>query len=95
MHNRQNFIGIGRSDRGRFFMSVTVFDAYVVSDLVKETVPTSTLPFSTRADFQKSGAIGGSLDCPLSHRSGGLSASVSAEIFHGTASEIKGAIHLV
>ena len=52
MHNRQDFIGIGRNDRGRFFMSVTVFDAYVVSDLVKETVPTSTLPFSTGADLE-------------------------------------------
>ena len=52
MHNRQDLIGVGRNDRGHFFMSVTVFDAYVVSDLVKETVPTSTLPFSTGADLE-------------------------------------------
>ena len=30
----------------------TVCDAYFVSDLVKETVTTSTLPFSTRADSE-------------------------------------------
>ena len=52
MHIEQDFIGIGRNDRGHYFMSVTVFDAYVVSDLVKETVPTSTLPFSTGADLE-------------------------------------------
>ena len=41
------------NSRGRMHnMSVTVFDAYVVSDLVKETVPTSTLPFSTGADLE-------------------------------------------
>ena len=30
----------------------TVSDAYFVSDLVKETVTTSTLPFSIRADSE-------------------------------------------
>ena len=40
-------------------MSVTVFDAYIVSDLVKETVPTSTLPFSTGADLEVGSDGGG------------------------------------
>ena len=31
---------------------MTIVDAYVVSNLVKETVPTSTLPFNTWADLE-------------------------------------------
>ena len=59
-----------------------------VSDLVRDTVPTSTLPFSTGADLEV-GSDGGKLGLYSLQGSGGLSALWSAEISTALGRDLK------
>ena len=85
---------LSHSVEGRESLVSNVWPATVISMLTLSRIQ-SLLPHSPSALglIQKSRAIGMSVDCILSHRSGGLSAWVSTEIFYGTGSGIKGAIH--